>query len=123
MADKKKNLMHLLAHLDHRADNYFAYDKEVKCYVVAQTWHVLVHKVDAPADEYETVYFRAARNYYDEPTQKDFEEFADTSMAGLTEHMDAGTWTAGTIQEGEVEADPEPFEFDRWHIKDIKQRG
>lgn len=117
MSKPKKNLMHLLEHLDERADNYFAYDKEVKCYVLAQTWHVRVHKTDDPADKYEIVYFRAARNFYDEPTVDDFKDFATQSLAGLSEHMDAGTWTAGTIQDGKTEADPEPFTFDRWYIK------
>lgn len=121
MPKKKKNLMPYLEALDPRADNYFAYDKNEECYVIAQTWHVRVHKVGDPADVYELVYFRAARRFDDEPSQDDIAAFGKESEAGLKKHMDGGTWTAGTIQEN-GDPRPEPFEFDRWHIKDIREQ-
>lgn len=119
----KKNLMPYLEHLDPRADNYFAYDKGEECYVIAQTWHVRVHKVGAPKDQYEVVYFRAARRFDTEPTQDDIATFAKESEAGLKKHMDGGTWTAGTIDEQTNEAQPEPFRFNRWYIKDLRERS
>lgn len=121
MSKPKKNLMPLLNVLDGRADNYFAYDKDEQCYVIAQTWHVRVHKKDTPADQYEVVYFRAARRFDTEPSQDDITEFGRVSEQGLNEHMAAGVWTAGTIQDGKEEADPEPFEFDKWFIKDFRE--
>jgi hypothetical protein len=83
----KKNLMPLLEHLDPRADNYFAYDKEAEAYVLAQTWHVRVHKLQTPKDQYEVVYFRAARKFDTEPTDEDFIAFAKESEAGLKKHF------------------------------------
>lgn len=113
----KKNLMPMLGHLDQRADNYFAYDKEAEAYVLAQTWHVRVHKVGTAKDQYEIVYFRAARKFDAEPTNDEIIAFAKESEAGLKEHMAAGLWTAGTEQDGEAQ----PFKFNKWFIKDFKE--
>lgn len=49
---KKKNIMHLVNHLDPRADNSFTYEKGAEVYKLVQTWHVRVHRVGAPSDKY-----------------------------------------------------------------------
>jgi len=103
--------------LDPRADNYFNYDKEANVWVIAQTWHVHVHKTDEPADKYELVYFRAARKFDTEPTDAELAEFNTISLNGVTAHMDAGTWAGGVV-EGDTS---EPFTFDKWAIKDIRE--
>lgn len=103
-----------MAHLDPRADNYFAYDKQEQCYVIAQTWQARVHKVGEPKDKYEIVYFRAARRFDTEPSNDDIKKFAAESEAGFKEHMKMGTWTSD---------ETEPFRFNRWYIKDFREQG
>lgn len=112
-----KNLMPMLANLDQRADNYFAYDKKEQCYVIAQTWHVRVHKHREPKDKYEIVYFRAARRFDAEPTEQEIIDFGKASRAGLNEHMAVGLWIAGTKEDDQAE----PFKFNRWKIKHHKE--
>lgn len=117
MSKPKKNLMPMLEHLDQRADNYFAYDKQEQCYVIAQTWHVRVHITGTPDDQYELIYLRAARRFDTEPTEDDIKEFGRTSQEGMLKHLDAGVWSGGTA-DGAVD---EPFTFDRWRIKNHKE--
>lgn len=117
MSKPKKNLMPMLKNLNQRADNYFAYDKQEQCYVIAQTWHVRVHITDTPADQYEVIYFRAARRFDTEPTEDDIIAFGKESEAGVKAHMEAGVWSGGTA-DGAID---EPFTFDRWKIKDHKE--
>ena len=118
MSKPKKNLMPLLSNLDQRTDNYFAYDKDEQCYVLAQTWHIRVHITGTPADKYELVYFRAARRFNTEPAEDDIKAFAAESERGMTDHMNAGIWTS---QLTESEEPTGPFTFDKWAVKDIRE--
>ena len=117
MSKPKKNLMPMLQHLNQRADNYFAYDKQEQCYVIAQTWHVRVHKTGDPIDKYEVIYFRAAKRFDVEPTEDDIIAFGKESEAGVKAHMEAGVWAGGTADG----ATDEPFTFDVWKIKDHRE--
>ena len=118
----KKNLMPLLQHLDQRADNYFAYDKTEQCYVLAQTWHVRVHKLRTPKDKFELIYVRTGRRFDTEPTDDDIKQYAAEATKMLTDYMNEGQWHGGTVSDDpDTPGFTEPFKFNKWFIKDHRE--
>lgn len=110
-----------VAMLDPRADNSFTYDKQAGAYALVQTWHVLVHMVGAPSDQYNLIYVRAGQRFEHEPNDEDIRGFAIDSELLLREYCRAGKWQGGTISsDPDTPGFTKPFKFDRWHIKDIR---